>query len=217
MKKSLFIAAIILSCLSFKIANAQVQVSLGINIGSQPDWGPVGYDHASYYYMPDIDAYYDVPAHQYIYYNNNTWVRNSVLPSRYNFDRYNSYKVVVNEPSPWRHNDRIRERYASYRGHSGQGVIRDSRDARYKNHWKGEGNRGNPGRGYGNRDRGDRGHGGQPQGDRGHGGQPQGDRGHGGQPQVDRGHGGQPRGDRGHGGQPQGDKGRGGEGHGHGH
>lgn len=45
----------------FGINNAKAQVSLNINIGSQPVWGPTGYDHVDYYYFPDIDAYYYVP------------------------------------------------------------------------------------------------------------------------------------------------------------
>lgn len=119
----------------YKTADAQIRISLGFNIGSQPDWGPVGYDHASYYYMPDVDAYYDVPAHQYIYFESNRWVRASVLPGRYNFDPYNSYKVVVNERNPWERANVYRTRYASYRGKR-QVVIRDSREAKYRNHWQ---------------------------------------------------------------------------------
>src|ERR1700710_2619533 len=115
MKKLIFTAAILLSCLSAKIASAQIRLS--VNIGSQPEWGPVGYDHADYYYMPDIDSYYDVNAHQYIYLNNNAWVHTNALPSRYsNYDVYHGYKVVVNQPTPWAHNDVYRQKYASYKG-----------------------------------------------------------------------------------------------------
>lgn len=134
MKKIILTTAIFLSALGFQAANAQV--SLSLNIGSQPAWGPVGYDHVDYYYMPDIDAYYDVPAHQYVYYDNNNWVRRSNLPSRYNdYNLYDGYKVVVNERDPWMHNREIRARYSGYRGRSGQTIIRDSRDVKYRNHW----------------------------------------------------------------------------------
>lgn len=134
MKKILLTTAIFLSALSFQAAKAQV--SFSINIGSQPEWGPVGYDHADYYYMPDIDTYYDVPAHQYVYLDNNNWVRRSSLPARYsNYNVYNGYKVVVNERNPWERNNAIRAKYAGYRGRSGQTIIRDSRDVKYSNHW----------------------------------------------------------------------------------
>jgi hypothetical protein len=135
MKKIIITTAIFISLLSVKAANAQV--SLNINIGSQPEWGPVGYDHTDYYYMPDIDTYYDVPAHQYVYHENNNWVRRAYLPNRYrNYDVYNGYKVVVNERNPWNRNDDYRAKYATYRGRTGQAIIRDSRDAKYYKHWE---------------------------------------------------------------------------------
>ncbi|WP_428327581.1 hypothetical protein [Mucilaginibacter sp.] len=159
MKKLLFITAIIFSCLSVKIADAQVHFSLGVNIGSQPDWGPVGYDRANYYYMPDIDAYYDVPAHQYVYSENNVWVHRAYLPVRYrNYDMYHGYKVVVNDRNPWERHNVYHTRYASYRGRRDQAIIRDSRDARYQNHWHDNGNHFGQGNGRGDRgDHGDRG------------------------------------------------------------
>jgi hypothetical protein len=141
MKKLILTAAIFFSCLSVKIASAQI--SLSINIGSQPDWGPTGYDHADYYYMPDIDSYYDVNAHQYVYLNNNVWVHTSALPPRYsNYNVYNGYKVVVNERTPWVHNDVYRTKYSSYKGQRNQTIIRDSKEVKYRNHWNGNDNRG---------------------------------------------------------------------------
>jgi hypothetical protein len=137
MKRIIFTAAILLGCLTFKSADAQIHISLGLNIGSQPDWGPVGYDHAEYYYMPDIDAYYDVPNHQYVYLQNNVWVHAGALPPRYHFDQYNTYKVVVNDRNPWEHAATYRAKYASYKGRRGQAVIRDSHDQKYRNHWNG--------------------------------------------------------------------------------
>jgi hypothetical protein len=48
---------------------ASAQVRVNINIGSQPVWGPVGYDHVDYYYLPDIETYYYVPTRQFVYFN----------------------------------------------------------------------------------------------------------------------------------------------------
>jgi uncharacterized membrane protein YgcG len=174
MKKIILSAVILLSCFTVKIASAQVSIGLGINIGSQPDWGPVGYDHVDYYYMPDVDAYYDVPTHNYVYYENNVWVHRRFLPARYRgYNMYNGYKVVVNERNPWMRNAYYRDHYAGYRGRHDQVIIRNSHDARYANHWQG-GNR------YANRTvyRGNNGgHGGNPNRGGWHGG---GDHGHGG-------------------------------------
>lgn len=133
----MFAAAIMLGCLSLKPVHAQIGVNLNVNIGSQPDWGPVGYDHVDYYYLPDADAFYDVPAHQFIYLENSTWVRRSSLPSQYrNINLYNTYKVVVNESKPWTRHSTYVTKYKGYKGRHGQGVIRDSKDSKYKNHYK---------------------------------------------------------------------------------
>ncbi len=181
MKKLAFTAAIILSCLTFKMAGAQIHFRVGVNIGLQPAWGPVGYDHADYYYLPDIGVYYDVPAHQYIYFENNVWVHRAYLPVRYrNYDLYHGYKAVINERNPWERHNVYRTRYAGYSGRHDQGVIRDSRDNRYRNHWNSGGGNGNRGRGQVNGNRGNQGRG-QDNGNRGNrgGGHGNGNRGHG--------------------------------------
>ena len=138
MKKIIFTAIIAISCLSLKYADAQVSVGVGLNISSQPDWGPTGYDHAGYYYIPDVGAYYDVNAHEYIYMENNAWVHRGFLPARYrNYDLYRGYKVVINDRDPWLRDNDYRGRYASFRGRHDQEMIRNSRDVRYRNHWMG--------------------------------------------------------------------------------
>jgi hypothetical protein len=120
------------------IAGAQVRINLDFNIGSQPVWGPAGYDHVEYYYLPDIEVYYSVPQHKYFYYERGRWIGRSSLPSRYRgYDLYNSYKVVVNEPTPYRNHETYREKYSSFKGRHDQQPIRDSHDSKYfvnKNH-----------------------------------------------------------------------------------
>ncbi len=118
--------------------NAQVSFSLNFNLDNQPAWGPTGYDYVGYYYLPDIDIYYNVPQHRFYYNERGRWIYSSYLPSRYrNYDLYNSYKVVVNEQRPWRNHENYREKYSSYKGNHDQQPIRDSRDSKYfvnKNH-----------------------------------------------------------------------------------
>ncbi len=112
--------------------NAQISVNLNFNLDRQPAWGPTGYDYVEYYYLPDIDVYYSVPQHRYYYNSRGRWIYSSNLPTRYNnFDIYNSYKVVVNERTPWRNNETYREKYSSYKGRHDQQPIRDSRDSKY--------------------------------------------------------------------------------------
>jgi hypothetical protein len=122
------IAAVLLSSTAF----AQPSVSVNFNVDRQPIWGPTGYDHVEYYYLPDLDVYYYVPQHKFFYSEGARWRSGSSLPSRYRgYDLYNAYKVVVNEPKPYLNNAFYREQYSSFKGRHDQGSIRDSRDSRY--------------------------------------------------------------------------------------
>lgn len=129
MKKILLLGTLVIGSCLFKTASAQVSVS--VNIGTQPAWGPYGYDYAEYYYMPDIEAYYWVPRRQFVYLNGGNWVFSSSLPGRCNnYDLYSGYKVVINEPNPWMRFNDHRVRYSPYCHRNDQIVIRDRRDYR---------------------------------------------------------------------------------------
>lgn len=81
---------------------SSAQVSLNVNIGMQPNWGPRGYDYVEYYYMPDIRTYYHVPSRRYVYYEGNSWVRSASLPRAYRgYNLYKGRKIVMNEPRPY--------------------------------------------------------------------------------------------------------------------
>ena len=51
----------------FAASTTQAQVSVNLNIGTAPSWGPVGHIETEYYYLPDVEAYYDIRATQFIY------------------------------------------------------------------------------------------------------------------------------------------------------
>jgi hypothetical protein len=134
-------------------ASAQVRVNLNINIGSQPAWGPAGYDYVEYYYLPDIDVYYYVPTRQYIYLNGGNWVFVYTLPPRYGYyNLYSGYKVVINEPRPYLHHHVYKVKYARYKGWYGKQSVNNG-NARYKsyksNNGKGNGHVKAKGRGRG--------------------------------------------------------------------
>lgn len=77
-------------------SSGQSQVSVNVHIGSPPSWGPSGYDHVRYYYLPDVDAYYDVHTAMFIYISGNHWIRRNQLPARYeNYNLNRGYKVVL--------------------------------------------------------------------------------------------------------------------------
>ena len=129
--KSKFFLFAILGVALFINKPAQAQLNVNINIGSQPLWGPTGYDHVDYYYMPDINTYYYVPSKQYVYQENNKWVwRNRLPASHSDYNLYNGYKVVVNEPTPYLRNNVYKEKYNMH-AQVIQPAIRDSRDTKY--------------------------------------------------------------------------------------
>jgi hypothetical protein len=117
---------------------AQIHINANLNLGTQPVWGPTGYDYAENYYLPDIEVYYNVPTHRYYYNENGRWRNSATLPSRYsNFDLYNAHKVVVNEKQPWKNHSTNQTKYSSFKGVHDQTPIRDSKDSKYfvnKNH-----------------------------------------------------------------------------------
>ncbi len=75
---------------------AGAQVSVHVNIGAPPQWGPAGYSNVRYYYLPDVEAYYDVHTSMFIYYSGGVWLQRSYLPSHHkHYDLYRGYKVVM--------------------------------------------------------------------------------------------------------------------------
>lgn len=82
------IKSLMLATLLVVAYNSQAQVN--INIGTKPQWAPKAPVTVKYYYLPDIQTYYDVPAQRYIYQNNGAWVRTAILPTRYR--GYNLYR-----------------------------------------------------------------------------------------------------------------------------
>jgi hypothetical protein len=127
MKRVLQILPVLAFLTTASVVSAKAQVSVSVNIGAQPMWAPAGYASAEYYYLPDIECYYYVPRHQFVYLNGPNWMFSYNLPARYSgYDLYGGYKVVCSGPRPYMHfaNDRVA--YARYRGYYGhQTVIRD--------------------------------------------------------------------------------------------
>lgn len=58
-----------------------------------PNWAPTAPATVQYYYIPDIEVYYDVPAKSYIHYDNGKWVRTTVLPAR-----FKGYDLATSRP-----------------------------------------------------------------------------------------------------------------------
>jgi len=113
----LFLIAVVL----FLSSLAQAQVSVNVNIGAPPSWAPVGYAEAEYYYIPDVEAYYDVRQTQFIYFGNGRWIRSRNLPRQYrNYDLNGGYKVVLHDYHGSRpYNNFKNHKIKYYRGYNG--------------------------------------------------------------------------------------------------
>lgn len=102
--------------------SVQGQVSINVHLGTPPQWGPAGHSEVRYYYLPDVESYYDVQASRFIYFNGRTWVHRTSLPARYrNYDLYNGYKVVMTDYRGNRPYSYFRSHKMKYaRGYRGQ-------------------------------------------------------------------------------------------------
>lgn len=113
----------------------QAQVSVNVNFAT-PSWGP-RVTTQEYYYLPDVNSYYDIRASQFIYLSNGSWIRARQLPSRYRSYNLNTGHVVV---------------LNDYRGHSPY-VNYKNHKVKYNKGNNGNGNngKGNNGKGKGNK------------------------------------------------------------------
>jgi hypothetical protein len=107
----------------FLAGTVQAQVVMNVNIGSPPPWGPAGYSEVRYYYLPDVEAYYDVRSSRFIYYSGGKWVHRKYLPTQYrSYDLYGGYKVVMTDyrgNTPYTYFAEYKTKYAKgYGGHA---------------------------------------------------------------------------------------------------
>lgn len=116
MKKLLLLTVFIASSFVINYSNAQVRFNVNIGLGL-PQWIPGGYAGTDFYYMPEIDAYYNIRQQQFIYLEDDEWIFSARLPRRFEgFDLYNCHKFPIFEANPYLHDDFYRNRYAQYRG-----------------------------------------------------------------------------------------------------
>lgn len=113
---------IVIGMVLFLAGAVQAQVALSVNFGSPPPWGPVGYTGVRYYYLPDVEAYYDVQSSMFIYNTGGAWVHRKYLPRQYrSYDLYGGYKVVMTDyrgNTPYTYFTEYKTKYA--RGYRGQ-------------------------------------------------------------------------------------------------
>ncbi|WP_074489137.1 hypothetical protein [Mucilaginibacter polytrichastri] len=203
MKNLAIIMAVGAGLLTVKTADAQIRLGVNLHFGNvgtrvivaQPvqDVSYTNYDDDDdYYYLPDVEAYYDVSQQCYYYNDGEQWIHAAYLPGRYrNYDWRNARHYEVRAQRPYMRHDEYRTRFGGfdqrgggfdnrYANRGGFDNHRDDNRGGFDNHrddnrgWNGDNrggqfnapNRGNYGGQYENR--------GQQNQDRGnYGGQPQ--------------------------------------------
>lgn len=95
---------------------ASAQFSVSVNVGSRPQYHNRYENPVSYYYLPEIEAYYDVNSAVFIYDSPRGWVRTGYLPEYCrNYDVNRGYKVAVSYTgrNPYVNFNYDRQRYYS--------------------------------------------------------------------------------------------------------
>jgi len=82
-----------------------------------PQWAPPYYSGARYYYLPDLELYYDLSTRDYIYLMDGQWNFSPNVPAMYrNYELDNCFCVVmdVNVYKPWLHHQYYISHYPRY-------------------------------------------------------------------------------------------------------
>ena len=147
---------------------AQAQVRLNVNIG-RPAWGPAIPQGTQYYYIPEIDGYYDLYTQQYIVFRNGQWLPVAALSG---YDPYQFHPVVLDYRGrqPWVYVGAHRDRYRTAVYRPRPGAIRQNAGFRPGGGGQGYGGGYRPGGGRGPGNGHSGGYGGGGYGPGGHGG-----------------------------------------------
>lgn len=88
---------------------------------TNPSWAPVYYSGVRYYYLPDIETYYDLSDQEFVYLYNGQWLFSPALPSIYSsYDLYTGFVVALNRSvyRPWLHHQYYVSHYPRYYYHN---------------------------------------------------------------------------------------------------
>lgn len=114
------IAILILISLSGTTGCGTSFMSVGVQY-TNPSWAPPYHPGARYYYLPDIEVYYDLSGGEFVYLDNGRWMFAGSLPSLYSgYDLFNSFVVVLNFSiyQPWMHHHEYVSHYPRYYYHN---------------------------------------------------------------------------------------------------
>lgn len=91
-------------------------ISAGVQY-TNPPWAPPYYSGVRYYYLPDIETYYDLSNQEFVYLDEGQWLFSPVLPPIYSgYDLYGGFVVALNAGvfQPWMHHQYYVSHYPRY-------------------------------------------------------------------------------------------------------
>jgi hypothetical protein len=117
-KKHAFVVSTVLFALTFTGCDMYSYVTpVSQARYENPQWAPPYYQGVRYYYLPDIEAYYDLSVGQFVYLSNGRWYDSPQCPSIYDgFDLNNCFAVAldINIYQPWMHHQYYVSHYPRY-------------------------------------------------------------------------------------------------------
>jgi hypothetical protein len=117
-RKSVIAFLILLSVSIFSGCSVLTYGLLEMRINYEnPQWAPPYYSGARYYYLPDLESYYDLSTREFIFLNDGQWCYSYNIPSLYaGYDLNNCFAIVldVNVFKPWMHHQYYLSHYPRY-------------------------------------------------------------------------------------------------------
>ena len=121
----------------------QAQISVQVNLGTPPVWAPADRVETQYYYLPEVDAYYDVPSERFIYISNGAWIRSVKLPYRYRNYNLRQGKVIYltdyRGNSPYQYHKKHKIKYVTINRPNREFYDRDEHHDKENGHGKSKG------------------------------------------------------------------------------
>lgn len=115
-KKLFVLIAISTSAYGLTSCGPTTFISAGVDY-TNPGWAPPYESGVRYYYIPDIEAYYDLSTQEFSYLDNGQWLFSYGLPPMYSsFDLNNCFVVSLNRSvyQPWMHHEYYVAHYPRY-------------------------------------------------------------------------------------------------------
>lgn len=118
LKQSAFLVSTLLFVSLFSACDMYSYITPSATISYEnPSWAPPYVQGIRYYYLPDIETYYDLSTQEFVYLDNGQWSYSQSLPSIYaDFDLSSCFTVAIdyNTYQPWMHQQYYVSHYPRY-------------------------------------------------------------------------------------------------------